>query len=754
MAQKKIDIVTWLKNWFEQTSNKVTSWSVTTTNTNYPSEKLVKDSLDSKVDKVQGKGLSTEDYTTAEQTKLAGIEAEANKTIVDSALSNSSTNPVQNQAVNTALNKKAPTSHASTANTYGLGSTTKYGHVKTVNGLTTASHTDGEALSAYQGKVLMSTKYSKNNIVTISSTNTVDLNNYTTSDFYIFTPINMLQYVSNAPSDLDDSMFYLLVEKRDVNYVKQTLTSKMGITWVRTKISNTGWNRWREQQSGGNIDSGVNLLGQWSGYSNCSTTPVRTYSLYHSEPIDQIINSGVSDTSKYTDFLWIIRPTDFSYDDVFTLSFYAKGTDAKNFKTYFYGGSGYIGVKRISSNSTVSNSIGMSPSFGDGVTEFTLGSDWQKYYVTYKLNSSGTASIDKKIVIRVYGGTDFYLNSPKLERGYNATDYTPSNNVRNINYNIDFNDYKSEGHYWIWNSEQTSNTNAPDTQGGLLIVYNIPNGCIQLLYQYWTPEAEIYYRIYHSIAGWRSWQTLSVNGHTHSQYLTSHQDITGKEDKSNKVTSLSSSSTDTQYPSAKAVYDAVNGFITDLYDVMDCINVDFNNLDEIYLLDTVLDISNYNGLPSKNSSVVNDILRNNAVSQIGLNKEFTPSTKYTLEFDYYTSVSNRNGFYFGADPSLEDGAFMDYSDTGLQVIVDTSNTFVETFNGTSSPTRVYTHTSNLFTSGTHHIRIVRNNTNVTFYIDDVKLYTYTNAKYNTIGLDKWGDGYNTISIPIEMKIGG
>lgn len=193
---------------------------------------------------------------------------------------------------------------------------------------------------------------------------------------------------------------------------------------------------------------------------------------------------------------------------------------------------------------------------------------------------------------------------------------------------------------------------------------------------------------------------------------------------------------------------------TDLYDVMDCINVNFNNLDDIYLLDTVFNISNYNGLPStKNSSVVNDILRNNAVSQIGLNKEFTPSTKYTLEFDYYTSVSNHNGFSFGTDPLLEDGTSMNYSDTGLQVLVDISNIYIESFNGTSSPTNVYTHTSNLFTSGTHHIRIVRNNTNVVFYIDDVELYTYTNAKYNTIGLNKWGDGYNTIS-NIEIKIGG
>ena len=33
--------------------------------------------------------------------------------------------------------------------------------------------------------------------------------------------------------------------------------------------------------------------------------------------------------------------------------------------------------------------------------------------------------------------------------------------------------------------------------------------------------------------------------------------ISGKEDSSNKVTSLSNSSTDTQYPSAKCVYDNV-----------------------------------------------------------------------------------------------------------------------------------------------------------------------------------------------------
>jgi hypothetical protein len=54
----------------------------------------------------------------------------------------------------------------------------------------------------------------------------------------------------------------------------------------------------------------------------------------------------------------------------------------------------------------------------------------------------------------------------------------------------------------------------------------------------------------------------SSPAHTHSQYLTAHQDISGKENTSNKVTSLSPSSTDTQYPSAKCVYDLVGDIET------------------------------------------------------------------------------------------------------------------------------------------------------------------------------------------------
>ena len=68
--------------------------------------KVIYEALAGKVDTVAGKGLSENDYTTAEKQKLAGIEAGANKTVVDAALSTYSTNPVMNKVVYTALGNK------------------------------------------------------------------------------------------------------------------------------------------------------------------------------------------------------------------------------------------------------------------------------------------------------------------------------------------------------------------------------------------------------------------------------------------------------------------------------------------------------------------------------------------------------------------------------------------------------------------------------------------------------------------------
>lgn len=58
--------------------------------------------------------------------------------------------------------------------------------------------------------------------------------------------------------------------------------------------------------------------------------------------------------------------------------------------------------------------------------------------------------------------------------------------------------------------------------------------------------------------------------------LQQHQDISGKEDKTNKVTSISSSSTDTQYPSAKLLYDTkaeIEDLIGDIESVLETLDV-------------------------------------------------------------------------------------------------------------------------------------------------------------------------------------
>lgn len=47
-----------------------------------------------------------------------------------------------------------PKNHASTATTYGVATSSNYGHTKIINNLTTSSYADGQALSAYQGKIL------------------------------------------------------------------------------------------------------------------------------------------------------------------------------------------------------------------------------------------------------------------------------------------------------------------------------------------------------------------------------------------------------------------------------------------------------------------------------------------------------------------------------------------------------------------------------------------------------------------------
>ena len=76
--------------------------------------------LDTKVDKVAGKTLSTNDFTNVLKSKLDGIAEGANKTVVDSELSTTSLNPVQNAVVTTKINTLANKDGSDATGTWGI----------------------------------------------------------------------------------------------------------------------------------------------------------------------------------------------------------------------------------------------------------------------------------------------------------------------------------------------------------------------------------------------------------------------------------------------------------------------------------------------------------------------------------------------------------------------------------------------------------------------------------------------------------
>ena len=68
--------------------------------------KQVKEKINAKADKVDGKGLSTNDYTTDEKNKLAGIASGANKTVIEDVLTSTNAGTALSAKQGKALNDK------------------------------------------------------------------------------------------------------------------------------------------------------------------------------------------------------------------------------------------------------------------------------------------------------------------------------------------------------------------------------------------------------------------------------------------------------------------------------------------------------------------------------------------------------------------------------------------------------------------------------------------------------------------------
>ena len=85
------------------------------TSTNAVQNKVITEALNGKASTAVATTSANGLMSSADKTKLDGVAVGANKTIVDAALSSTSTNPVQNKAVKAALDTKAGTAVATTS---------------------------------------------------------------------------------------------------------------------------------------------------------------------------------------------------------------------------------------------------------------------------------------------------------------------------------------------------------------------------------------------------------------------------------------------------------------------------------------------------------------------------------------------------------------------------------------------------------------------------------------------------------------
>ena len=118
----------------------------------------------------------------------------------------------------------APRYHADEADIYGLGSTTRYGHVKLINNLLASSWTAGEALTAYQGYLLKEMFDSISTDTVITDVFDVAANNYAngniscTKSGYKAIGIVGYQVSGTGQTQISSSMMHVSSDRTKIYY--------------------------------------------------------------------------------------------------------------------------------------------------------------------------------------------------------------------------------------------------------------------------------------------------------------------------------------------------------------------------------------------------------------------------------------------------------------------------------------------------------------------------------------------------------
>lgn len=111
----------------------------------------------------------------------------------------------------------------------------------------------------------------------------------------------------------------------------------------------------------------------------------------------------------------------FEYGDLFTLSFYAKGSGG--FDCFFYGEPGHVKTAVVSCSPA--SDYGLNH-YGDGCYRHIVPSTWTKFVVTWKLDTTGDLTKRKIVLFRARTGSILEVYGIKFEKGSVATDWTPA----------------------------------------------------------------------------------------------------------------------------------------------------------------------------------------------------------------------------------------------------------------------------------------------------------------------------------------
>lgn len=226
-------------------------------------------SVENKVDKETGKVLSSNDYTSAEKTKLAGIATGATKVTVDSSLSSSSTNPVQNKIINAALEKKASTATTDTLQSSINTLNTKVATTATSSALGMMSAADKAKLD---GIATGATKTTIDTALSSSSTNPVQ-------NKVIYAALADKATIANVSTVSDNLSAFMTQKGAASGIVPLNSSSKIDSTYLPSYVDDvleyTSKSNFPSTGETGKIyvDTSTNLTWRWGGSAYVEISP-------------------------------------------------------------------------------------------------------------------------------------------------------------------------------------------------------------------------------------------------------------------------------------------------------------------------------------------------------------------------------------------------------------------------------------------------------------------------------------------------